>query len=343
MFTRASVDCADRIVAISNSNGGAVVQFGIGAGMLGLEPIEDLAVSRAGRGSATRRLSARGRAGRAADVAELFLQRGDQVRQHLEGHDHSRAHGARTTVSVPVTSRSAIESLPQRAEALRRTSACSRTASAKSRRSSRTSAPTSTIVGHDGEVDLFQLGHLGSVERFQCLVQVRVPGAVLCARAGAVLVHAGTGRTWHWREARWALHEARTWHWHKHALAPARTSTAVSVLAHDADDDAWIWTWSAGTTMAASWVGGLQAHALVLAIELLQRRVVAAEQRDDHLAVLSRLPILDDDEVAVADVFVDHRVAAHAQHVGLAPPTRSSGTAIVSLPATASIGTPAAT
>ena len=65
-------------------------------------------------------------------------------------------------------------------------------------------------------------------------------------------------------------------------------------------------------------VGGLQANAAVVAVELLQRDVRAADERDHHLAVVGRLAILDDDEVAVADLLVDHRVALDAQHVGFA-------------------------
>jgi hypothetical protein len=81
--------------------GRAVVSSVSAPGCWDSEPIEDLACLAGGRGSATRRLSGRGRAGRAADVAELFLQRGDQVRQHLNGTTTRARTGARTTVSVP--------------------------------------------------------------------------------------------------------------------------------------------------------------------------------------------------------------------------------------------------
>src|SRR5438034_1117220 len=50
-------------------------------------------------------------------------------------------------------------------------------------------------------------------------------------------------------------------------------------------------------------------------VKLLERHVRPAEQRDHHFAVVSRLAILDDDEVAVANLLVDHRVAADAEHV----------------------------
>jgi hypothetical protein len=76
---------------------------------------------------------------------------------------------------------------------------------------------------------------------------------------------------------------------------------------------------SAGTTSGCHRrVGRLQPHLPVLAVELLQRDVGAAEQRDHHLAVVGRLPILDDDEVAVADLLVDHRVALDPQDVRVA-------------------------
>src|SRR5262249_19705805 len=50
-------------------------------------------------------------------------------------------------------------------------------------------------------------------------------------------------------------------------------------------------------------VGRLEAdHAAGIAIELLQRDVRPAQERDHHLAVVRGLPILDDDEVAVANL-----------------------------------------
>jgi len=66
-------------------------------------------------------------------------------------------------------------------------------------------------------------------------------------------------------------------------------------------------------------IGGLQPDAAVLPVKLLQRDVLAADQRDHHLAVIGRLPVFDDDEVAVADVLVDHRIAFDAEHVAVAP------------------------
>src|SRR3954468_2153832 len=59
----------------------------------------------------------------------------------------------------------------------------------------------------------------------------------------------------------------------------------------------------------------LAAH---LAVELLQGDVRSAQQRDDHLAVVHGLAVFDDDEIAIPNLLVDHGVAAHAQHVGIA-------------------------
>src|SRR3954462_11140958 len=55
-----------------------------------------------------------------------------------------------------------------------------------------------------------------------------------------------------------------------------------------------------------------------LAVELLQGDVRSAQQRDDHLAVVRGLAVFDDDEIAIPNLLVDHGVAAHAQHVGIA-------------------------
>ena len=81
----------------------------------------------------------------------------------------------------------------------------------------------------------------------------------------------------------------------------------------------WICTWS-GCTMNRLHrrVGRLQADVPLLAIELLQRDVRSVQQRDDHLAVVRRAPILDDDVVAVANLLVDHRVPLDAEDVGVA-------------------------
>src|SRR5262245_54658132 len=65
-------------------------------------------------------------------------------------------------------------------------------------------------------------------------------------------------------------------------------------------------------------VGWLESHAAVVAIELLQGDVRPADECNDHFAVLGRFPVLDDDEIAVADLLVDHRVAPDAQDVGFA-------------------------
>ena len=54
-----------------------------------------------------------------------------------------------------------------------------------------------------------------------------------------------------------------------------------------------------------------------LAIELLQGDVGAADEGDHHLAVVGRAAILDDHEIAVANLLVHHRVALDAQDVGV--------------------------
>src|SRR5688572_28611371 len=60
-------------------------------------------------------------------------------------------------------------------------------------------------------------------------------------------------------------------------------------------------------------VGRLKANlAARVAVELLERHIRAPLQGDDHLAVVGGLPILDDLEVAVADLLVDHGIAANA-------------------------------
>src|SRR5207249_1234014 len=64
-------------------------------------------------------------------------------------------------------------------------------------------------------------------------------------------------------------------------------------------------------------VGGHEADAPALAIELLHGRL-AAHERDHGGAVLGVGTRLDHDQVAVEDALADHRVAAHAQREGLA-------------------------
>src|SRR5579872_2132893 len=102
-------------------------------------------------------------------------------------------------------------------------------------------------------------------------------------------------------------------------LAPV-TSAFILVLAHHPDDDALdLDLFRIGEDRLHRGVRRLQADlAAGVAIELLQRDVRSAEQRDDHLAVVGGLAVFDDDEVAVPNLLVDHRIAAHAQDVGVA-------------------------
>ena len=57
-------------------------------------------------------------------------------------------------------------------------------------------------------------------------------------------------------------------------------------------------------------IRGLETDAPVLPVDLLEGDIAAADQRDDHFAVIGGLAVLDDHEVAVADLLVDHRVAS---------------------------------
>src|SRR5262245_26572739 len=111
-------------------------------------------------------------------------------------------------------------------------------------------------------------------------------------------------------------------------LAPVTTAVGIAlVLTHYADDD----------TLDLHLIGiredrlhrgirRLKADLSAgIAIELLQRDIGAAQQSDDHLAVVRRLSILDDDEIAVANLLVDHRIAPHAQHVRVALPDQILG------------------
>ena len=89
MLTRASVDCAERIVAIEELERRAVMELGVSVGMLRRRAGRGCAtVSARGRGIGHRRPQCTGPPGTArADIAQLFLQRRDEIRQHLEGHD----------------------------------------------------------------------------------------------------------------------------------------------------------------------------------------------------------------------------------------------------------------
>src|SRR6188474_978778 len=67
-------------------------------------------------------------------------------------------------------------------------------------------------------------------------------------------------------------------------------------------------------------IGGLQSDpAAGFAIEPLDRRALAVDQRDDGLARIGLIPLLNDDVVAVFDVLVDHLVAADLEDVTAAP------------------------
>src|ERR1700704_2325867 len=83
----------------------------------------------------------------------------------------------------------------------------------------------------------------------------------------------------------------------------------LSVLPHHAHDDALhLYLLGIDKDWLHRGIGRLQANlAARIAIELLERHVRSAKQRDDHLAVLGGFPIFHDDEVAVPDLLVDHR------------------------------------
>src|SRR5215210_3760532 len=103
--------------------------------------------------------------------------------------------------------------------------------------------------------------------------------------------------------------------------APRAESTAPSVLPEDADDDSpHPHVLFVHVDRLHRAVGGLQADgASALPVELLEGGVLAAEERDHHLAVARGLAVLDDDVVAVADLLLDHGVALDLKDV-CAPP-----------------------
>src|SRR3954466_14633589 len=94
----------------------------------------------------------------------------------------------------------------------------------------------------------------------------------------------------------------------------------VSVFAHHADDDAlYLYLLRIHEDRLHRRVGRLQTDAAArVAIKLLERDVGPAQQRNDHLAVVGGFPVFDHDEIAVADLLVDHGIAADAQHVRVA-------------------------
>src|SRR5260221_5197317 len=68
-------------------------------------------------------------------------------------------------------------------------------------------------------------------------------------------------------------------------------------------------------------IGGLQADpAPGLTVKPLDRGAVPVDQGDDGLAAVGLITLLHDDEVAVLDVLVDHRLAAHLEDVTAAAP-----------------------
>src|SRR5688572_19569352 len=82
---------------------------------------------------------------------------------------------------------------------------------------------------------------------------------------------------------------------------------------HDALDLAAVRLDDAGLHRA---VGGLEADAVAaFLVESLEGRFAAVQQGDDLLAVAGGLAALDDDVVAIAEVILDHALAADAQDV----------------------------
>ena len=77
------------------------------------------------------------------------------------------------------------------------------------------------------------------------------------------------------------------------------------------------------TVSAATMIGatasldGLQADVAILPVESLQGHLGAFQKRDHHLAVPDRLPVLDDHQISVSNLFVDHRVTPNPQGVGV--------------------------
>src|SRR6185312_2829089 len=93
------------------------------------------------------------------------------------------------------------------------------------------------------------------------------------------------------------------------ASAPPR-----SELAHEPDHHAEDLEAVVGTNGRVRLVLGAQDELAALAVEALQRELVV-DDRDDDVATLRGGALLDDDEIAVEDTRVDHRVALDAdQH-----------------------------
>src|SRR5216684_3395046 len=96
--------------------------------------------------------------------------------------------------------------------------------------------------------------------------------------------------------------------------------TAASIFAHYANDDTLdLDLIGVDEDRLHGRIGRLQANAAArIPVELFQRDVGSAHEGDDHFAVVGGLAILDHHKIAIADLLVDHRVAPHAQHVGVA-------------------------
>src|SRR5215467_14692129 len=99
-----------------------------------------------------------------------------------------------------------------------------------------------------------------------------------------------------------------------------RGSRRELILSHDADDDTLnLDVLRFDEDRLHRGVGRLQADlAAGIAVQLLQRDVGSPEKRDHHLAVVGRFSIFDHHEVAVANLLVDHRIAANAEDVSVA-------------------------
>src|SRR5690606_32810941 len=61
---------------------------------------------------------------------------------------------------------------------------------------------------------------------------------------------------------------------------------------------------------------------IAFAVEPLHRGRLALHQSDHHLAILRSVARIDDDVVAIPDLLLDHRVAAHPQDVVIAATTQ---------------------
>ena len=213
-------------------------------------------------------------------AAHLFLQRGDQRGQRLEGMHDARTHRRAHDVLGPRFGRADLV-LGERQHLAERERAVERRVS--HRAEIRVDAiALHGVVGDDREVDLLAFGHGRE-----------------CIRDGS-------------SQARGSAPDSRP------RSAPGGQRAGVSTPHHPDHHALQLHLVGRHVDRRHRRVRRLQAHLAVLAVELLQRHVVPAEQRDHHLAVVGRLAVFDDDEVAVADLLVDHGAAAHAQDIGFA-------------------------